>query len=276
MSTITGLFSIIGAPYANGVNPAVNQLGTLQTPLGVPGAFLGVESFAPSWEAAAMLQQSQTAYVPAVADQSRALSLLNTFNEIMSTFFIIQMLKELLRILKTISSGRSADGAAAGAAGSASSAGAGGNAGTVPVTNSAGDVKDRPNGLQEIIATFGQPGTNQVTMQMPAGPGGKMISVTAHKAIIGKMKAAFEEIKARGLSGLIKSFDGAFNNRNKRGGSTKSTHAWGIAFDINAAENPMGSSRQTAGQRQLAAIFAKYGFYQLPNDPMHFQYATGY
>jgi len=147
---------------------------------------------------------------------------------------------------------------------------------TENVTNDSTPVKDRPHGLDEIKKTFGQPGTNQVTVKMPAGPNGKMIDVTCHAKIADKMKAAFQEIKDKGLSSLIHSFDGCYCYRNKRGGSTLSTHAWGIAFDINASENPMGSTHQTAGQKQLAEVFQKYGFYQLPTDPMHFQYCTGY
>lgn len=150
------------------------------------------------------------------------------------------------------------------------------NDNNLPVNNNKTPVDGRPNGLAEIQKTFGAAGTNQTTMQMPAGPGGKMINVTCNARIADRMKAAFEEVKKAGLSNLIHSFDGSFNNRAKRGGSSKSTHAWGIAFDVNAGENPMGSSRQTAGQRKLAEIFQKYGFYQLPNDPMHFQFCTGY
>lgn len=163
---------------------------------------------------------------------------------------------------------RSAPSAAPAAAGSAPR--------TANVVNDSTPVAGRPNGLNQIISTFGQPGTNQVTTKMPAGPGGKMIDVTCNAKIADKMKGAFEEIKARGLSDQIHSFDGCFVNRDKRGGSGKSTHAWGIAFDVNASENPQGSTWQTEGQRQLAQVFEKYGFHQIPNDPMHFQYATGY
>ena len=81
---------------------------------------------------------------------------------------------------------------------------------------------------------------------MPAGPNGQMRDVTCNKRIAGQMKAAFEEIKEKGLSGNIRSFDGSFCNRNKRGGSTKSVHSWGIAFDVNASANPMSRSRGRA------------------------------
>jgi hypothetical protein len=167
------------------------------------------------------------------------------------------------------------NGAYAGAYAGGGGAGAAAGAGTVPTGNIPLGEKP-PNGRAGIEAMFGPPGQGQVTVQMPAGPGGKMIKVTCHAKIADKLKAVFEEIKAKGLSGEIKSFDGCYNNRNKRGGSSKSIHAWGIGVDINAGQHPMGSSKQTPGQRAIAEVFAKHGFKQLPNDPMHFQYATGY
>lgn len=167
-----------------------------------------------------------------------------------------------------------------GSGGGASAASGGGGPIAQYDPNAGGSNVARPNGLNGITQTFGQPGdrSNLVSVQMPAGPGGKMINVTVHKLVAGKLKAAFEEIKAAGLSDEIKSFDGSFNDRAKRGGSSKSTHAWGIAIDINAGQYPMGTSASSTSPRfkQIAAIFAKYGFHQLDNDPMHFQYATGY
>lgn len=134
----------------------------------------------------------------------------------------------------------------------------------------------RPHGLREIQNTFGPPGRNQVRVMMPAGPGGRMVPVTCHRLIAGQMRAAFQEIKDRGLSQHIRSFDGTYNYRAKRGGRSLSVHSWGIAVDLNAGSHPMGRSRQTPGQRQIAAVMARHGFHQLRNDPMHFQYATGY
>ncbi|RCK75783.1 MAG: N-acetylmuramoyl-L-alanine amidase [Candidatus Ozemobacter sibiricus] len=170
----------------------------------------------------------------------------------------------------TTSSDGGSTGVTGGGSGSTGST-AGGTSGVAGVP-----PLERPHGRAGIERVFGARGTNQITVSMPAGPGGQMVAVTCHRLIAGRLKAVFEEIKARGLSRYIKSFDGCFNNRNKRGGSSPSTHAWGIAVDLNASENPMGSSRMTEGQRQLAEVFRKYGFYQLPNDPMHFQYCTGY
>jgi hypothetical protein len=160
----------------------------------------------------------------------------------------------------------------------------GGTHGAQPVPNNqaalppANGLLPRPHGLAGIMQTFGQPGDrlNLVTTMMPAGPNGKMVPVTFHRKVAGQLLGALNEIKARGLSHNIHSFDGTYNNRNKTGGHGKSVHAWGIAIDLNAGENPYGQSRMTAGQAQIAQIMRKWGFYQLPHDPMHFQYATGY
>ncbi|MEQ8171961.1 MAG: M15 family metallopeptidase [Candidatus Eremiobacterota bacterium] len=133
-----------------------------------------------------------------------------------------------------------------------------------------------PRGRAAIEKMFGPAGKNQVNVKMPAGPGGKMINVKCNEKIAPKLNAVFQEIKDKGLSGNIKEFDGCYNYRTKRNGKSLSTHSWGIAVDINAGAHPMGSSKQTAGQKAIAEVFQKHGFYQLPNDPMHFQFARGY
>lgn len=172
--------------------------------------------------------------------------------------------------------GGSNEGGRTGGAGAGGQTGGAGTSSEAPPSVGAqGDVPV-PSGRSGIEKVFGAPGTNIVSMKMPAGPGGKEITVTCNAKIAGKLKAAFEEIKAKGLSHLIHTFDGSYNYRKKRGGSDLSVHSWGVAFDINASENPMGRNTGTAGQQQLAEIFAKYGFHQLGNDRMHFQYATGY
>jgi len=260
--------------------------GTLQIPAGIPqmmpglsgtslpslpASIPGMDRLTTGREAASLLQNPMTAVDSLTSGSLSGLNssiLQNNFSSILQCF---------LQLLQSLGAGGGGQ-AGTGGGGQAGTGGGGsinainGGGGTVDNTPVAG----RPNGQAEITKAFGAPGTNQTTVQMPAGPGGKMISVTCNAKIAGKMKAAFEEIKASGLSNCIKSFDGCFNNRNKRGGSSKSTHAWGIAFDINAGSNPMGRSTMTGDQQRIAAIFKKHGFYQLPNDPMHFQYCTGY
>jgi len=160
--------------------------------------------------------------------------------------------------------------------GSKSSQGSGGSS----VGAGGGSVTGRPNGYNEIVSQFGQPGdrSNIVSVPMKAGPGGRTVPVQVHKKIAGRLKNAFEEINAAGLSDEIKTFDGSYNARKKRGGSTWSVHSWGLAVDLNAGQYPMGTSAASTSPRykQIAQIFARNGFYQLGNDPMHFQFATGY
>ncbi|MGV8121516.1 MAG: M15 family metallopeptidase [Candidatus Xenobiia bacterium LiM19] len=264
---------LIGSSQFSGITPqistGVSQImpGISGMPLpALPAAIPGLDRLTAGREAASLLQNPAAplgSLASGAPSELNASSLQNNFSSILQCFL------QLLQGLGLNGAGGGAQANAGGGGGAQANTGGGGGA----VDNS--PVAGRPNGQAEVTNTFGAPGTNQTTVQMPAGPGGKMISVTCNAKIAGKMKAAFEEIKASGLSNCIKSFDGCFNNRNKRGGSSKSTHAWGIAFDVNAGSNPMGRSTMTGDQQKIAAIFKKHGFYQLPNDPMHFQYCTG-
>lgn len=94
-------------------------------------------------------------------------------------------------------------------------------------------------------------------------PGGSLrFNVRAADAL----KAAWAEIEQKGLLGHVASFDGAFVPRTIRGSSAiLSNHACGIAFDINAASNPLGAKPVPAGSRgsvvELVPIFEKHGFF---------------
>ncbi len=138
----------------------------------------------------------------------------------------------------------------------------------------------RPDGLAAIKKTFGKPGTNISTFAMRAGADGKMINVPAHKKVGPIFQAVFEDIHKDGQSGHIHSYDGCYVYRTKRKNSKSySTHAWGIAMDVNASSNPMKKNvKPSDSQKVLAPYFEKHGFYWGANfsDPMHFQYCTGY
>lgn len=71
-------------------------------------------------------------------------------------------------------------------------------------------------------------------------------------------------------------YSGCFNYRRKRGGSTLSTHSWGIAIDINGGENAFRSSRTTFSDTAID-IMEKHGFLSggraWGHDYMHFQAA---
>jgi hypothetical protein len=140
----------------------------------------------------------------------------------------------------------------------------------------------RPNGVAAVRALFGEPGNvplakaraPEVFRRLPYLAKGFL---TCHKLLVPKVEWVFAELERRGLASLIKSYDGCYNPRKKRGGTSWSTHAWGIALDLNAGDNPMGAKPKL--DRRIVAVFEEAGFFwggrwKSP-DGMHFQYATG-
>lgn len=89
------------------------------------------------------------------------------------------------------------------------------------------------------------------------------------------LERALSLVKARGLGHLIKTWDGCFNIRKKRGAQSMSLHSWGLAIDINASWNRMGM--KPTMPMELVECFEEAGFewggrWTKP-DGMHFQLA---
>lgn len=87
--------------------------------------------------------------------------------------------------------------------------------------------------------------------------------VTLNAAFVPRVVSFFTEIEECGLGPLVVSWDGAYVPRFVRGSKTSlSNHAWGTAFDINAAQNWMGAVPAGVGMRgsvrRLAAIAGKH------------------
>ena len=104
--------------------------------------------------------------------------------------------------------------------------------------------------------------------------------VTCHKLVADVFTTVFEEIERGGLQQKLTSFGGCFNFRPQRTGTKLSTHAWGIAIDLNPESNAQG----TAGNMDpaIVEIFKQAGFTWggdwegHSRDTMHFQYCSGY
>lgn len=84
---------------------------------------------------------------------------------------------------------------------------------------------------------------------------------------------ALNLVVERKLFGQIKTWDGCFNIRRKRGAVSQSLHSWGIAIDINAAWNRLG--KPPTMSKELVQCFKDAGFdwggdWYRP-DGMHFQ-----
>lgn len=96
-----------------------------------------------------------------------------------------------------------------------------------------------------------------------------------NRDLVKPLTAALENLIKRGLVAELKTWDGCFNIRKKRGASTASLHSWGIAIDVNAAWNGFGKPPT------LSAAFVKcftdagfdWGGKWSKPDGMHFQLA---
>jgi hypothetical protein len=158
-----------------------------------------------------------------------------------------------------------------------------------------------PHGLDEICTTFGdifgyiakdhtlESGWQsdflaRITLPFPLtiswDHSQSVSAITCHKLLGSVFNGVFERLQSGGLQAKITSFGGCFSFRPQRTGTKLSTHAWGIAIDLNPETNQQG----TGGNMDPAviAIFRNAGFewgggwQGKTRDPMHFQFCTGY
>lgn len=87
------------------------------------------------------------------------------------------------------------------------------------------------------------------------------------------LEIAFRNIIDRGLIDELRTWDGCFNIRKKRGGDSPSLHSWGVAIDINAAWNGFG--KEPTMSPELVECFTDagldWGGLWAKKDGMHFQ-----
>ena len=100
--------------------------------------------------------------------------------------------------------------------------------------------------------------------------------VTCNRAVIPALRGAMRALVRRGLNSLIHTYDGClaarFINRDPSG--MISHHAWGVAIDINAADNPSGTTPDQ--DPRLVGVMRRWGFawggsFTVP-DGNHFEY----
>jgi hypothetical protein len=97
--------------------------------------------------------------------------------------------------------------------------------------------------------------------------------IWCNKDLVVPLSNAFKNLLERGLIGEIKSWNGCFNIRSIRGSKAMSLHSWGIAFDINAAENALGAVPKLSKEFVDAVCDAGFdwGGNFTRKDGMHFQ-----
>jgi hypothetical protein len=97
--------------------------------------------------------------------------------------------------------------------------------------------------------------------------------IYCNRDLVQSLQRALRNIIQRNLVSELKTWDGCFNIRKKRGARTPSLHSWGMAIDINAAWNGFGKTPTMSSA--LVACFKDAGFdwggdWSKP-DGMHFQ-----
>lgn len=146
-----------------------------------------------------------------------------------------------------------------------------------------------PHGLEEITARFGDPSVpgweaeHIVSFDLPYALvyGTAMVRRSrCHRLMVPVFVELLSDIKHEGLIERATHYGGIFATRSIRGSKTGrlSTHAWGIAIDLNPQENLLGTPGRM--DPRVIALAGRHGFTWggtfKRSDPMHFQYASGY
>jgi hypothetical protein len=83
--------------------------------------------------------------------------------------------------------------------------------------------------------------------------------ITCHKKFVPLVRGAMRELVDLGIGDLVQSYAGCYAARHTLGDPTASLshHAWGIAIDINAADNPFGA--QPTQDMRLVRVMERWG-----------------
>lgn len=94
-----------------------------------------------------------------------------------------------------------------------------------------------------------------------------------NKDMILPLTKAFKNLISTGCVKELKTWDGCFNIRKKRGLASMSLHSWGIAIDVNAAWNQLNMTPTLS--KEFVNCFVTAGFewggLWERSDGMHFQ-----
>jgi hypothetical protein len=108
---------------------------------------------------------------------------------------------------------------------------------------------------------------------LKTGTGAKITWLYVNNSITYHLIKTLSELKDKGLAKEIKTFDGCLNIRKVRGASRWSAHAYGLAIDLNASLNPVGT--KGSWSPEFIEVWEKNGWkwggrFKRLKDPMHF------
>lgn len=97
--------------------------------------------------------------------------------------------------------------------------------------------------------------------------------IYCNKAMIQPLTKAFKNLIDTRCVNELKTWDGCFNIRKKRGLASQSLHSWGIAIDVNAFENQlnMNPKLSTAFVKCFTDAGFTWGGTWKRKDGMHFE-----
>lgn len=137
---------------------------------------------------------------------------------------------------------------------------------------------------RSVTITDGWDGANIVEVPTPQLARLRVVSVKFHRRAARQLQALLAAWEQAGLLDRIISWDGSFSPRLMRTLDQLSAHAWGTAFDINAAQNAQGVTPPLVGQRasvrELVPLANQHGFFWGGHftgafvDGMHFEVAV--
>jgi hypothetical protein len=132
----------------------------------------------------------------------------------------------------------------------------------------------------DALKNYGPP-KKEMAMILWEVPEDRRIAVMPHRIycnrdLIKPLADALLLLAVKNCAKEMKTWDGCFNIRKKKGGISDSLHSWGLAIDVNAAWNPFG--KPPALSAQFVQCFTLAGFawggnWKIP-DGMHFELAN--
>lgn len=132
---------------------------------------------------------------------------------------------------------------------------------------------------KQCYAMFGDPKTERHLLLwiIPADIRGMMPAlpkrIYCNKHMPQPLEKALRNLIKAGCQGELKTWDGCFNIRSKKGARSMSLHSWAVAIDLNAAWNAFGAKPTLSAK--FVKCFTDAGFdwggaWSKP-DGMHFQ-----